>query len=756
MSPSPANTPLRHGPRLSRARRPRQGRFSQGLRAVITVAAAWLAIAAAQVIAARLAWRLDTTAERAHGLAPRSAAVLAALDAPHTLLAVASAEQLGPAGLRDLTDALTALDNASPDLTIAFIDTDQPAGRARFEDQRRELVAREASVVMDQVGVLRAAGQTLAAAAASVRATAETLAAARREPPPAGPADVVGLRVAQIRVAADDLEQAQQAVEADLSVQTAWASLPDTPAAARALTRRASRIGESIADAADWLGSSDPAASVLPLDARRAAQRALQAARTAVADAAERARALPTPDLFRVGDALASGEALVLIRTGEPGTPSLAAIPLDAIAPTTALPDGRRARLTADLRARAEALVITAVQSLADDERPLAVIVHAEAGDGSPESSDRIAQGLDRALAPVRRQLALSGIDLQLALLTDAEPVERTLLPARLAPAGTGTAATSAATRPIIYCLFGTDTDSAAGVRRAELLARAASHLLATGRPMLVSPTPSAPAAFGAADPLTAALAPLPVHPLTAAPLLRREPAAEGRFLPRADLRPVLTDRHPAVAGLAGRAVRFRWALPLELTGDQPSPDTPGAAPMSTAPTSTAPISTALVTLPGSDDLWAEAEWLTLWRTERSASPDQASRFNAGIDRRDDGYTLAAAIDRRTASPADGGARVALVGARWWVLDADANPTTSPNASSAGADTQATANAELFESLVLWLAGRDEPLAASALTAARPVITATEADLARSRWTLILSLPLGVLALGLLARILRG
>ena len=165
-----------------------------------------------------------------------------------------------------------------------------------------------------------------------------------------------------------------------------------------------------------------------------------------------------------------------------------------------------------------------------------------------------------------------------------------------------------------------------------------------------------------------------------------------------------------------------------------------------------------LAAIPGDAATWSETQWLRLWQAqgvpeqERHLIPEQP-QFTEGVDQRDGPWTVAAAVERRSAETG-GRQRLVAVGSNIWYTDRVAFNLVAGEAGRAV--TAWPGNLELFESSVYWLAGQERLIAQSVTARATPrVREMSKGELGVLRWGVVAGLPLAVLVVGGLLRLVR-
>ncbi len=744
-APKPPHTHRPHRPHRSHRRL---------AETVASVAVLLLALVATGIVVAvgdRFHARADVTTTGEQQLAPRTLAVLnqvASLGEIEIVVAVDSSA-VEPWSRQTVLDVLDLFGNAA-NVRAAEIDISSADGQARYTRLLQRLVDREQAGIDQHV-------ETIAAASAL---TAETARALEQQLAPA--LNALGTALpgtdANTRTARSGLDQ--------------WAAL--FRVGSRQLAEAAARAGRALTE-------PDPAFPIPPLDAVETALRNAMLQRTTELEAlagdldevaalegaaaastlADRARTLrdqlareadalarlPRLDVLRVAKALGSAEVALVI--GPPGT-GVTGIDIRTLyEPTIVAADGTRTM--GDVRLRAEELLASAVSSVGSTARPIVVLTHGESRPILEAAS---------FFSGIRNRLSQRGIDVaEWAASRDAEPPAIT----DLDPDGV---------RPVVYLVLSPDSsastrneDDLSGPERANALGRAVSLLLARREPVLISLNPSVLPSYGERDPIAAPLADLGIIAGTATPLLRRiSDTRSSRVLTEFALRAPHTpdpgdtphsahsahSAHAILAATRNLPTALSWPIPLTT-----SPD---------ATVTTTPLLT-IDADPGNDTdpaIWGESQWLRLWQTpakQRQLLPDPP-RFDAGVDQSAPAgggggpWVVALAATRTDQAAGARSGRVVVVGSNAWFADplAFAYETTDGRVA-----LRTPGNAELFEAAILWLAGQDELIAASASARARPLIKPLDPrTLTALRWALVAGLPLLTLGLGIVWRIVRG
>lgn len=704
------------------------------IKASVFCLAAAVAAAGLSVAATNTNRRIDLTLARRHQIADRTRARLRALDVPVELVIAVDRSRLDRRDTDRVDDVLAALDAASPNFSVTSIDVTGPEGPGQFERLIERLDARDQSGKAERDALAertRTDARALlweltsldAAATAAAQASADTNAAI---------ATRLGEFAAFARIAKGQLDGLLD-------------TPPDAPGADPAgLTRSIIDAGAALAPQFDAMRTELADMNTPP----RARMQASEVARLA-STLGERTRAIaetvqPTSDLTRVTEALATGEAALLIgpvRAG--GAPGLVALDLDAF-----FPPPQRAALErtgeAESRVRAEQVVASGLTVLTDDERPIVVFLHGE--------TQRWV-GKAGVLSALLDRLAKAGIDYAEwpAVLDDAPPDL-----AALNPLGS---------RPVVYAVISPDSaapsvpgnpQSQPGTARTLRVAEAVEGLIDRGAPVLLGLNPSVFPTFGEADPLGSLVARFGVRVGSNRPILSSANTTLGprtawdiRVIPRLTSERTDDDTNPIAVAINGLPVAVEWPLPITQIADAPSASTIDA----------------LLTL-DMDPAWAESDWLNYWRTPRAERPllrdppifdppagdDPVRDTLAARDMRGP-FTVAVAIESDRA-PSEPPARLVVVGSNTWFLDRVWQSEQEINGRRVLTNP---GNPELFDAAVLWLAGRAELIAPS--PAARPVARIKPISVGGKsvlRWSLIGGMPIAILGIGGLWRILRG
>ncbi|MEL7472631.1 MAG: hypothetical protein AAGK04_04875 [Planctomycetota bacterium] len=713
-------SPTRHGPPLTR-------RIAIGLSAGLLIASAGVLAIVLMLIAERHGPRYDVTATASHKLSPRTDRLVQQLEGEYELVISADFANVQPWVRRQLAELLARLDERSESLTVTTIDIASAEGQVAFAQLRARLAEREADVLGATNATLASVARVLEALPPNLDAFGarlDSLASMAEEGQPLQ-ATIASWRPA-LEAQARAMGQARERVIGLLASHSEAANLVSLEDAKRVANRALAAVERdlgAIARALDVI-SRDDAFDPTLRDSARPLATAASAQRDQLAQFRDALDQLQTPDAARVERVLQQGEAALVI--GPPDR-AVTAIDIAGLLSPSALAQAMGAQQT-DLRQRAEDLIASALASIDRPDRPVVVLVHAEAS--------RFVGQAD-VFTLLLQRLSLRGIDLvEWAAVLEDEPPSL----AEVDPSGL---------RPVVYVLLGTDASASTraaegaerdttGVERAASLARVARRLIERGDPVLVSLIPSPLASFGERDPQLDALALLGLEATTDTPLLRDVMAPNAPAGRVTD--PTLTVRaapgeHPLLGAIAGLPTRFDWPIALSWPDQGQRSITP------------------LIGADADGRTWRERDWLDYWRTppasrQLSTSPPA---FDAETEVRDGPWVIAAGVEHRI----DGRpSRAVVVGSNTWFTDGVTAPAVNIDGRLAPLHP---GNIELFESSVLWLAGQLDQLSQSARARAVPLIRPLDPGYLRGvRWGVIAGLPLLVLGVGLVWRTVRG
>ncbi len=691
----------------------RLGSFAFAVGLGVTTLALAVGIGAA---AERWSFRIDLTAAGDQKLSPRTRQVLSAARERGTYrIAVAGPwSALDSRSARELNDVLDLFEGSG--VGVSRIDPETAEGRAAFDELLGQLAAADGPRAREQRDAVERA---LVAGERTERYLREGLAPAFRQLASMAPPESADTFGRGVREQAAMVETGAQALAAALAqakalLEQADAELP-LPIAeisvplSGALAARATELDglgvllTQIAGAEDQVGEA-VARAAEPISEAVATQR------DHLAIAADEIAQLRPTDGQRAAASLRQNSGVIAIGPG-----GVIATPFEALLPQFL------GAARADMRQLAEERLATLVTVLVDPHRPIVVFVHGES---------RVFFEEVPLLARVMRRLSELGIE-SVEWAAAVDPTRPSLV--ALDPEGV---------RPVVYVALAPDSSSGgaagqSGAERAVKFGRTLASLADSGASILVSMNPSVLPGTGSTDDAVAWLEAFGLSPMTGSPLLTSaESAAVGRVVAyEASVLAEDTD-HPLGGALAGLPTRFPWPIALQASH-------------------TPPAGVRITTIFELENAWAESDWLGVWQTpgpQRMRLPNPPS-FDEGRDERAASWVIGAAVERNM--PGVGRPqRLVVMGSNGWWLDsivfAVGEVEQRPVRLHPG-------NLELLESSVLWLAGKDDQLTRSTAARALPRMRQLDGEQERAvRWALLAGLPGGVLALGVLWRLIAG
>ncbi len=666
------------------------------------------------VLAGMVEWRIDMSGSGANQLTGRSARLVDGLDGAYEVVVVADVDGHRTGSTRRawtrFGDTLDALDLESSRVDVSVLDTGSSRGMRDFSSLLDRLVEREGVEIARQRDVLAAAIETLERAAARIDATSDELRAISvahgTSPETQTARQSLEGAAASGRLLAGSLVETCADARSALESEIGETGVPDLQGAKDLVDRGLRGAIEHVGALARGLEAvaaaptSTPEGSNLSL----ALSRELLPWQDSIARMRESAASLGELDTVRVLELASESECAIII--GPEGL-GVTAIPLEETLAMLAQPDTSRI---------AESMLVRSLVSLDEPVRPVAVFVHAGTSD-LLQNSTIVESSFQRLLS----RLALLGFDI--AEWVAARDDHPSMLDDRDA----------------VYIVLGVDTAAAApdggmsGVERAERLGAVVGQLVADGKPVLLSLSPSTVPMLGEADPIVAALSPFGIGADTGTPLLRESGSAERRRVDAAIQASASEDTHPIADAVGELRLDVRWCVSLGATDESP-PE------VSRWP---------LVEVAADGQTWGESQWLGLWRGGGQASvlPEPDSSRD---DLRSDGdvpWAVALAAQRSEEPDTQ---RLVVVGASGWFLDPIAEKRIvvdgRPRLASPG-------NSVLFESSLLWLAGRGDLLTDQSGTGIGAYVRSIDAGtLWIARWAIAIGLPISVLIAGLFWR----
>ncbi|MBS0195624.1 MAG: hypothetical protein JSR77_02595 [Planctomycetes bacterium] len=708
---------------------------------VVTALAATAALVLINVLADRFHLRFDATSTGSQRLADRTQQLLSHLDKRHEIVIAADMAATDRRAKERLTDVLEEFRRKSDQIDYTILDTGSASGVRGYKDLLKRLVARESTLLDQQVSAIDLHLGGFASLSGYLNDTiSPRLLEIESQIPAATDAgkanrDYFTQAAATARVAAKDLTAAATKAGELLKFKIEDTAIPQTTQAAGAMADALSPTVEQLgvlakelrrfADVRDNDGpAADAAKALLPDIAQRRDQAAV------VLDSL---RKLRRPDILRIVDALRTGNAAIVI--GPPDT-GLCALDLSALLPSGAWLDANSA-VKADQGRRVEELLATALSSIRNPNHPIVVLMHAEAR----EFFDEVP-----IITLLKQRLDFRGIDVvEWAVLLRQEPPKLTGLdPDRK--------------RPVIFAAMSPDSTAPSqgkgqptGIQRAEKLAAVLDKLAGEGRGLIVSLNPSIAPTYGEPDPFSKVLARFSLASESGRPLLREQSTGGTRTVETdAVLQADEDSKNALAAAVRGLPTFLSWPIALF---ERRLPEDPARVDL-------API----LQIAAGPNVWLESQWLRLAQTpreQRGLLPD-APRFDDGRDSRwPNGTEMGNAVQRWTiayaaertvvGSPPQ---RMLVVGSNGWFFDG----VVGRQAVADGRRVAAyPGNLELFENAVYWLANQDDLIAQSPVAKAAPMIVPiNEAAANRLRLALIVGLPILALLAGVLVRVIRG
>lgn len=690
---------------------------------MLGVAAACGAIGFANVLAERHLPRFDVTATGEHRLSPRATTVLSKLDAPARLVIATDLRKVSPEAMRDTTDVLDRF-SKSGKVEVSLLDSASADGLRSFQSLLRDLTEADKPTLDAQAASVRATAIAAVDLAKSAQGELSTLLLGLRDAVGGGGTageaarQTLEQRAAAARLAGRDLQASLAKLEESMALTIGELQVTAADRGAELLKKQLRAAGEQMGVTGAELRrlAKQPLGDAIAGRAASLAER-FSAERDRFGVAADALSRVRPPASLRLARALSQNAGAILLPpAGAKAEPM--ALPLDELFPERERVI--RAGAKADNRRRVEEQITAALAATLRPVRPIAVFTHAE---------EQLYVADAPFLEKLRDHLSMRGVDVvEWSVLLESEPTQLT----RLDPSGQ---------RPVVYIVLPPDSTATArasegrgGIERSQRLGAALDKLLSSGKNVLLSVNPSIQRTYGDTDPVAAALKPLGIEPASGKPIMT-EVAGEGG-------RGVETDRvvlageegtNPIHGAIRGLPTYLPWPIGLSIAPE--SKDV-----------------TRLITVPTADNTWGESRWLLLWQTPRQqrARLGEMPKFDAGQDERGP-WTLAAAVERANAGSKQ---RVVVVGSSGWFFDTITQAAASVDGRVVA---QFPGNIELFDASLLWLTGGDELIAQSPQADAVPLIGAIDPQrLLVLRLLLILGVPIGVLALGVVHRVVFG
>ena len=445
----------------------------------------------------------------------------------------------------------------------------------------------------------------------------------------------------------------------------------------------------------------------------------LESLRDQAAIAHDRLSRLHRIDALAIKRALETGEALLVIG---PPSQGVAAVDLDALLPSSKALEQAGISAAGIIGPRAQDLIATALAQLVAPTQPILIFVH-----GS--DSNQLLSNPD-ILAKTVAKLAAKGIDtLEWAPLDDPTPPNIDAID----PLGI---------RPIVYSVLSVDSSAGSGetglsgAKRATEMGKVLAQLIEQGESVIVSLSPSIFPTSRLADPIASALAPFGIYPDSARPLMHDQIGTLGRIADPITQTIPSNNEHIIANAMNGLNTVLPWAIPLE-----------------TKPITGVELFT-IIDLVGSDETWAEQDWLGLWRMptqSRTLARNQPS-YEPAEDLQQANWSLAIGAQRSYLGLDQ---RIITVGSNGWLTDSIT--TNNEQLIDGRIVSRWPGNMTMLESSVLWLAGMDDLIGPG--TQAKPIATIKNLDPSQRsmlRWLILAGLPGIILILGMISRWVFG
>jgi len=673
--------------------------------------------------------RIDVTSTGAHKLSPRAIGIIDRLDEPTEIVLAIGMNRAEKRSVDLVSDVLDAYARSSELLSVRIIDLDSPDGVDQTKRLLAELGAREQSTIDTNLNALRTNATGMLEIAPVLSDIASKLESIRNAITPNTQTDannraVFEQRAGLFRLYTRDIGAQGKQIQAQIEAQNSTDEIFPFDTYAEPIERALAQLMNQLDDLSvqiDAFANADeldpaPRAIAKPMIAQ------LEALRDRAAIAHDQINRLEPIDALRVGRALETGEALLVIGGRDQG---VAAVDLDALLPSSVALERAGISAAGVIGPRAQELVATALAQLVAPTQPILIFVHGERP-GELLGSSAL---FTKTVAKLKER----GIDTaEWAALIEPTPPDLDTLD----PLGT---------RPVVFAVLavdsstGTSESGLTGAKRATELGRIVKSLIGEGQSVIFSLNPSVFSSFGDPDPIADALSPFGIFPDSGHPLLHERIAALGRVanpITRVIPEENADAEHPIAGAIAGLNTVLPWAIPMTI---EPRDDA---------------SAWAIIETPSDDATWGERDWLTLWSTppqSRNLLRNQPT-YDPKSDTKADTWTLAAAGERTLAGTTQ---RVVAVGSNGWIGDAITADTEQ--LVDGRVLTRWAGNTTLFDSSIAWLAGMDDLIGPG--TQARPIATIKNlAPQQRSvlRWVLLAGLPGLILVLGMASRLIFG
>ncbi len=699
---------------------------------IVTAAAFILATGTAVLFAGYITstyhYRMDVTSTGSHKLSTRASSIVDRLTDPTEIVLAIGMNHADKRSVDLVSDVLDAYARSNDLLSVRTIDLDAPEGIDQTKALLAELAWRDHANIEANLSAITNSAELLLDLAPQLTALAQRLEAIRDAITPTSPREinnraVFEQRAAIVRVYARDLltlgEQIDTQIQTHNQTNDIFPFDTYTDPIEHSLAELMNQLDELAAQIKLFVNDepgAEPKAIAWPMVS------ALEDLRDQAAIAHDRITRLVRIDALRVGRALETGEALLVIGAPDQG---VAAIDLDALLPSSAALERAGISAAGVIGPRAQELIASGIARLVAPVQPILIFVHG----GKPNEL----LGTSKLFTKTVDKLRAKGIDtLEWAAIEKPTPPDLD----ELDPLGN---------RPIVFALISVDSSAGSGqsgltgAKRATEIAKVLARLIEQGESVLISLSPSIFPTSGLDDPLAKAFAPLGIIPDAGRPLLHSKVGTLGRIADPITLVVPSGGKHPIANAMSGLSTVMPWAIPLSI---EPTPEVE-TFPIIEFDTDAQPEAT-----------WAERDWLGLWQAgaqARSLAHDQPS-FDLQTDAQSDRWVIAAGAQRTYAGTEQ---RIVVVGSNGWSTDSII--ANNEQLVDGRILTRWPGNATLLDSSIAWLAGMDDLIGPG--TQARPIATIKNLDPDQRsliRWLLLAGMPGFILILGMISRLIFG
>ncbi len=674
--------------------------------------------------------RIDVTSTGAHKLSPRAHRMVDRLEGPTEIVLALDMTRADRRSVDLIVDVLEAYDRSNPLVTARTIDLGSADGLNQTVALIDTLADRERPQIESNLDTLRDAAATLESMSASMSAIAPALEAIANTldlttSMGASNKGFFDQRASLMRISARELDSHRRALLDQLDAPTGIGGLPSFATLTAPLGETLGRTMSQLDDLGTQLGAFVQADTID--QSTRNQTRPLLSRIADIRDDAsiahEQVRSMHRIDAQRVGRAIQTGEALLIIGPPEQG---VAAVDLSMLLLPAAGIERAGGSAAGIIGPRTQELVASALGQLVVPAQPILVLLHGYKPGELLGSSTYFRRTV--------RQLAERGIQtVEWAAVEDPEHPDL----AAIDPNGQ---------RPVVYMVIAVDSAAGSGdsglsgAKRATAMAGVVSGLVDRGESVLMSLNPSVFPTFGDPDPMATIAARFGIVPDAGRTILHDQAGALGRIA--SPITEVVqggdmdSEPHPITGALHGLNTLLPWAVALDLVETETAQ------------------ARAIITMPGDDGTWAESRWLRLRSAPantRELLRDQPT-FDENTDVRKARWILGAAGEQHLNGTTQ---RMIVIGSNGWANDAVA--FDAEQLIEGRITRRYPGNAVLLESSIAWLSGMDDLIAPG--VDARPIATINPLDpqkLTTLRWILLGGIPGIVLLIGMATRLVFG